>query len=193
MNEIDDFEDFEESIDSVLLASESVAFRGVPVVLTDAAMAGAQSVGLKLFNLSEDKLVDGDNIYDGQITDAIITIFFCLCDSGEVPQDVPNREKWLKTIRPRSIGAAMMRPKMFEQTLVDFANDFEITKDIAGTFEVFNELWSHVFKTDVELPGESQGSPGKPQPASPEPSEPPLQETSLELAGTTPDTEHPPQ
>ena len=162
-------------------------------VATDAAMVGAQSIGLSLFNLNEENLLDGDNVYPGQLKDATVTIFCCLCDAGEVPAGVPNRAKWEKLLKPRTIGAAAMRPRMFEQTLVDFSNDFEITKDIGETFEVFNDLWSHVFKTDVELPGEGKGSPGKPQPALPERSEPQSLKKSSELAGTTPDTERLPQ
>lgn len=191
---LEDFEseDHSDPIAQVMAEAEAVEFRGIPVKMTDAAMVGAQSIGLRLFNLDEEKLLDSENVYPGQMADAVVTIFFCMCATSaglELPGDTPNRAKWAKILKPRTIGAASMRPRMFEQVLVEFSDDFEVGTDIADTFDTFNRLWEHVFKTDIELKEEGgDTSPGKSP--SPQQSGQPSPATSSGLTTTQPEMDY---
>ena len=179
----------------ILTEAESLEFQGMPVMMTDAAMMGAQSIGLKLFNLDEEKLLDSDNIYSGQLSDAIITIFFCLCatNAGEnLPGD--KDPKWKKILRKRTIGRAAMRPGLFEQTLVEFADDFDVATNMVETFELFNSLWNHVFKTEVEpeREGKASESRGKHQSGPPDGSPSPARSTDADTKRLETESQHVP-
>ena len=196
LDELEDFDSPDETeqdpVGRLLNEAEGIEFRGASLVLSDAAMVAAQSLGLKLFNLSEDKLSDSDNVYDGQLADAIVTIFCSMCEAGDIPDDTPNAKKWQKILKRRTLGAMTLKPYKFEEIIADFANDFKVTDNLAETFAVFDQLWGHVFKADVTLKGESDAeAPGKSQ--SPQPSEQPSPASTSESITTQPDTAFRPQ